>query len=739
MRKILSLRTAAVILILVLILAFVVSGIGDNLSLENLKQSRQSLLLSFATNPLLTVLMFSILYITVTGLSIPGATILTLAGGAIFGLTYGTFITSIASTLGATVSFLGARYLFRDLVSKKFKDRMQSINLGMQKEGAFYLFTMRLVPAFPFFLVNLAMGLTNISVWRFFFVSQIGMLPGTLVYVHAGTELSKIDSLKGILSPSLILAFVLLGIIPLMLKKILSLHALFRHLRKHEKPKKFDYNLAVIGGGSAGLVSAYIAAAIKAKVVLIEKHQMGGDCLNTGCVPSKTLLRSAKIFNYLKRADEFGIEASAIKIHFPKIMERIQRVIGQIAPHDSIERYTKLGVECLQGEAKILSPYKVLVNGKTITTKNIVIATGARPKIPNLPGLDSVAYLTSENIWSLRELPKNLVVLGAGAIGCELAQAFARLGSAVTLVEMSNRVLAKEDRDVSKIVAQSLVKDGVKIYTSCAATRIQKNLHSGGMDSGGQLFCERTGGQAGPQNHDQKNLALEFTHILLALGRTPNTKGLGLENLSIETSDRGFILADAFLRTTNYPNIFTCGDVTGPYQFTHTAAHQAWYVAVNALFSPFKKFKVDYRVIPWCTFTDPEVARVGLSETEAREKGIDFQVSKYEIEDLDRAIAEGEAKGFVKVLTLAGSDKILGATIVGHHAGDIIGEFVTAMKFNLGLNKILSTIHIYPTLSEANKFAAGVWKKNNAPVWVLRILKRFHAWRRGDKPTERSA
>lgn len=714
MRRYINMKFLVVALILFLVTAYFSTGVGSYLTLDNLKRNQGALTAHFLNNPLLMSISYGLGYVIVTALSIPGATILTLAAGAIFGLFYGTIIASLASTCGATLSFLGTRYLFRQSAENRFRNKMTSINHGLQKEGAFYLFTLRLIPVFPFFLVNLVMGLTKFPVWKFFFVSQIGMLPGTFVYVNAGTELSKIESLKGILSPGLLISFSLLGIVPLFSNWMIGYLRSHKHLRKFKKPSKFDYNMVVIGGGSAGLVSAYIGSAVKAKVALIEKHKMGGDCLNTGCVPSKAFIRSSKVFNYFRRASEFGLEPVAAKIQFSKVMERVQKVIREIEPHDSVQRYSNLGVECFTGEAQILSPYEVKVNGQVLTTKNIVVATGARPLVPKIPGLESIKPLTSDNIWNLREQPQNLVVLGGGPIGCELAQSFARLGTNVTLIEMSNRVLAKEDVDVSEVVTDFFRKDGIRILTTHEALRIEN------VSGAHRLVCENEG----------KEIAIEFDQILLALGRRANVSGFGLEKLGVEISDRGTVVADEFLRTTNFPNIYICGDVTGPYQFTHVAAHQAWYVAVNALFSPFRSFKVDYRVIPWCTFCDPEVARVGLNEIEAKEKGIDYQVAKYGIDDLDRAIADSEAHGFVKVLTESGSDKILGATIVGHHAGDVIAEYVTAMKYGLGLNKILGTIHIYPTLSEANKYAAGVWKRQNAPQLALKILSKFHEWRR---------
>jgi dihydrolipoamide dehydrogenase len=708
-------RLSLVALLCLLFVAYRWFDLGQYLSLESLKAHQASLHSFYLEQPGIVAVIFAIVYILSTALSLPGATILTLAGGAIFGLGLGVALASFSSTLGATLAFLASRFFLRDLIQNKFKDKIANVNQGIKKEGAFYLFTLRLVPIFPFFLINLVMGLTSIRTMTYFFVSQIGMLPGTFVYVNAGTQLAKIDSLNGILSPEILFSFSLIGILPLLSKWVLGFYRSGKYIRKYKKPKSFDYNMVVIGGGSGGLVSAYIGAAIKAKVALIEKHKMGGDCLNTGCVPSKALIRSAKIFSYFKRAIEFGFENPSVKMDFSKVMERVQKIIKEIEPHDSIERYSKMGVECLQGTAKILSPYEVEVNGKILRTKNIVVATGASPLVPPLPGLSEVPYLTSDTLWNLRTLPRRLVVLGGGPIGCELAQSFSRFGSEVSLVEMAPRILNREDEEVSSFVTERFRNEGVSVLVGHKALRFEttgKNERA--------LVCESLG----------RELRIPFDEVLIALGRKANVKGFGLEDLGVEISSGGTVVADQHLRVTNYPNIYVVGDVTGPYQFTHTASHQAWYVAVNALFSPFKKYKVDYRVIPWCTFTDPEVARVGLNEMEAKEKGISYEVTRYGIEDLDRAIAEGEAHGFVKLLTPPGSDRILGATIVGSHAGEIIAEYVAAMKHGLGLNKILGTIHIYPTFAEANKYAAGVWKRANAPQKALEFLSSYHKWRR---------
>ena len=595
----------------------------------------------------------------------------------------------------------------------------RALQEGVAREGAFYLFALRLVPAFPFFVINLVMGLVPMRVWTFYWVSQLGMLAGTLVYVNAGTQLAKIDSLKGILSWELIGAFLLLGFFPLIAKRIVDFVKARRVYARWPRPRRFDRNLVVIGAGSAGLVSAYIGAAVKAKVTLVEKHRMGGDCLNTGCVPSKALLRSAKFVAQAKKARDLGLKVATVEFDFAQVMERVQRVVKTVEPHDSAERYTGLGVECLQGEAKIVSPWAVEIAAadgtkRTLTTRSIVVAAGARPFVPPIPGIEQVECLTSDTVWGLRELPPRLVVLGGGPIGSELTQAFARLGSRVTQVEMLPRILPREDPEFSEMVAQRFRAEGVDVRTGHKAKQF---LAERGQKA---LVCEHAG----------RDVRIEFDVLLCAVGRVANTGGYGLEELGIPVTRARTVETNEFLQTV-YPNIYACGDVAGPYQFTHTAAHQAWYASVNALFGSLRRFRADYSVIPWATFTDPEVARVGLNETEARERNIPHEVTVYDLDDLDRAIADEAAHGRVKVLTVPGSDRILGVTIAGEHAGDLIAEFVAAMRHGLGLNKILGTIHIYPTLAEANKYAAGAWKKAHAPQGLLRQVERFHAWRRG--------
>lgn len=696
-----------------IVLCFFIFDLQDYLSLGFVKGRLSAFQAYYADHRGMTLMMYMVVYIVMAALSLPGATILTLLGGALFGLWTGVILVSFASTIGASLAFLVSRFLFKDAVQNRFRDRLKTMNQGIEAEGGFYLFTLRLVPVFPFFIINLLMGLTPISLGLYYGVSQIGMLPATFVYVNAGTRLAGLESIQGILSPGLLAAFALLGIFPVIAKKLVSIARARKAMAGYSRPETAMYNLVVIGAGSAGLVASYIAAAVRAKVALIEEGKMGGDCLNTGCVPSKALIRSAKILSYVARAKEFGFDSGTMEYSFSRVMERIQSVIQAVEPHDSVERYTSLGVDCISGKARIVSPWEVDVDGRRLTTRSIIIATGARPLVPGIPGLETVEYLTSDTIWNIRELPERLLVLGGGPIGCELSQAFARLGSRVTLVQRGPRLMKREDPDVSDLMVKTFESEGIQVLVNHSAAAVIRT------DAGPALVCV----------HDGREKTLGFDRILIALGRVPVTTGFGLEELGVRISRSGTVETNEFLET-NFPTIFCAGDVAGPYQFTHTAAHQSWYAAVNALFGKLKRFRVDYRTIPWATYTDPEVARVGLNETEAREKGIDHEITIYRLDDLDRAIADSEARGFVKVLTPPGKDRILGVTIVGSHASDVIAEFVLAMKHKLGLNRILGTIHIYPTLAEANKYAAGQWKKAHAPETVLSVVRRFHEWMR---------
>lgn len=705
-------KIVVLLVIATLIGCFFIFDVQQYLDFAYVKSKQQVITDYFHTHPLKTILIFFFVYVVVAALSLPAVGVLSILSGAIFGLLPGTGIVLLAATLGATIAFWFSRYVFRDFVQNRFGDKLQVINRGIEKDGAFYLFTLRLIPIFPFFIINLAMGLTPMRTIVFFVTSLAGMIAGSFVFVNIGTRLANVDSLDGIFTPAIVFAFLLLAIFPWLARKIVTILKARRVYRGFTKPKKFDYNLIVIGAGSAGLVTAYIAATVKAKVALIEKNRMGGDCLNTGCVPSKALIRSAKFISQVRRAAQYGCKHAEVEFEFKDVMARVRRVIKKVEPHDSTERYTMLGVTCIRGNATLHDPWTVSVDGETLTGNAIVLATGAAPFIPNLPGLDK-DYYTSDTIWDLTELPQQMTVLGGGPIGCELAQCFARFGTRVTLIQRGPRILPREDPEISDMVATSLAQDGVQIMTQHVAVEVVRH------DDAQALVC----------NHKGKDVKIPFDTLLIAVGRSACTQNVWDKSLKIGISQKGGLEVNEYLQT-NYPNVYACGDVTGVYEFTHVAAHQAWYAGVNALFGKFKKFRVDYSIIPWCTFTEPEVARVGLNEEQARKRNIDYEVTRYDISDLDRAIADEEARGIVKVITPKGKDKILGATIVAAHAGELITEYISAMKHKSGLNKILGTIHVYPTLSEANKYAAGEWKKAHAPEKVLHWLKKYHTFQR---------
>jgi len=700
-------------LLVIAIFGYITLDLGQYLTLEY-AQSQLSNIQDYKNeNFAQTALIYFIGYVIATGLSIPGAIIITLLGGAIFGLFWGTLLVSFASSIGATLAFLASRVLLRDWVQRRFGDYLAPLNKGIEKDGSFYLFSIRMVPLFPFFVVNLLMGLTAIRTTSFYLASQAGMLIGTAVYVNAGSELSQISSLSGLVSAPVLGSLVLLGVFPLIAKLILNSMQRNKELQSFEKPKRFDANVVIVGAGSAGLVASLITAGAKAKVILIEKHKMGGDCLNTGCVPSKSIIRSGRIMSYIRRAKEFGIDGAKGEVNFAAVMARVQGVIKTIEPHDSVERFTSLGVEVELGDAVIESPYVVTVNDRRITTRSIIVATGARPLVPPIPGLAEIDYLTSDSIWSLSELPKRLLVVGGGPIGCELAQAFSNLGAQVTQVDMAERIMPREDAEVSEEVAKAFREQGIRVLTG------HKLVKFGAGENGDYMEAEHRG----------ETVTVEFDKVLLAIGRKANVEGFGLENLNLALTGQGTIEVNEYLQTS-MPNVFACGDVAGPYQFTHMASFQAWFASLNALLGGLYRSKINYSVVPWATFTDPEVARVGLSETEAKKKKISYELTRYEMDHHDRSLADGEAHGFIKVLTVPGKDKILGVTIVGHHAGEVIGEFVFAMTHGMGLKKISAVTHIYPTILEANKFAANAWRSERLPEKYFPYLEKFFAWRR---------
>lgn len=472
------------------------------------------------------------------------------------------------------------------------------------------------------------------------------------------------------------------------------------------------YNLVVIGAGTAGLVTAAGAAALGAKVALIEKYLMGGDCLNVGCVPSKALVRAARAVAAVREAAEFGIRVpSGTTMDFAQVMERMRRLRADISPHDSAKRFTDLGVDVFLGAGKFTRPDTIEVGSQTLRFVKAVIATGARPATPPIPGLKDVPYLTNETIFSLTVLPKRLGVIGAGPIGCEMAQTFARFGSEVFLLEAEHGVLPREDPDASEIVRAALERDGVKLL--CCAKELRLSPAAAGV----RLQLQSHG-----QGHD-----IEVDHLFVAVGRSPNVEGLGLEIAGVEFDQKG-VKVNERLQTTNR-RIFAAGDVCSPLQFTHAADAQARVVIQNALFKG--RARASSLIIPWCTYTSPEVAHVGLCEKEAKAKGIAVDTFTQELAGVDRAVIDVQTQGFVRVHVRRGVDEILGATIVAAHAGDLISEITLAMRHKLGLRKIAGTIHPYPTQAEAIRKIGDAHNRTRLTPLVRRIVGQWLAWQRG--------
>lgn len=691
-------------------------GLGDlRAALEPLGSWR-------AADPMAATLAAFALYVAVTALSLPLGIWMTLGIGALFGFWWGLAIVSFASTLGASLAFLSARHLMRDWARARLGARLEAIDRGLARDGVLYLLTLRLVPAVPFFAVNLAMGLTALPLRRFWWASQIGMLPGTAIYVNAGTELAAVRSVSDIVSPGMLGALLALGAFPWIARWGAGWLRLRRLRAPWPRPRRFDRNLVVIGAGAAGLVAAYMAATLRARVTLIEEAEMGGDCLNTGCVPSKTLIRSGRAAAEVRRAADFGIRAGSPETDWPAVTARIRAAIAAIAPNDSAERYRGLGVEVLAGRARIADPWHVEVTTEAgmrrLSTRAIVIATGAAPVVPPIPGLIDAGCLTSETIWTRLAdpagPPRRLAILGAGPIGCELAQALARLGLGVVLIEAAPRILPREDAEAAGLAAAALAADGVEIRTGARVASV--------------------GGRAGDLRlilADGAEIAAEA--VLAATGRRARLQGLGLEALGIG-AEGPTIETDAFMRTL-HPNILAAGDVAGPAQFTHAAAQQGWGAAVNALVGGIvpglRGLRVAGATMPAVTFTDPEIARAGLSEEEARARGIAHEVTRHDLGHLDRAIADGVTGGFVKVVTAGRGGRILGVTIVAPHAGEMLAPFLLAMQARLGLGRMLATVLPYPTYAEAGKFAAGTWRKRRTNPRALALAGAFNRWRRG--------
>ncbi len=710
-------------LMVALIAAYFLFDLGRYFSLSYLKESREQFAAFYADNTVLTIVIYMMAYIVVTALSLPGAAIMTLAAGAMFGFIAGVIVVSFASSIGATLACFVSRYLLRDWVNRKFGDRLAALNAGIEKEGAFYLFTLRLIPVFPFWLINLLMGLTGIRLFTFYWVSQIGMLAGTMVYVNAGRELGRLDSLSGILSPGLIISFALLGLFPIAVKKIMGRYR--NRYRKDDGPRadptvgenntgisanarggrmKYDYHIVIIGAGSAGLVVASGGASMGARVALIEEERMGGDCLNTGCVPSKSFLRSAHLAAQIRESGRFGLSARVERVDASRVMKRVHDVIREIAPHDSVERFTSLGVDVMAGRARLLDRHTVSLGDRTLTGKFIVIATGSRPAVPPIPGLADVPFLTNRNIFDIRRLPKKLIVLGGGPMGLELGQGFRHLGSEVAIIDMAPRLFPNDDAEVAPLMEAVLRGEGIGLELSATIKEVKKS------GKGITVIIEKDGATRG----------INGSHLLVSLGRRPVTADMGLEETDIRLDAKGYIGVNRFLQTS-VENIYACGDVVGPYQFTHMAGYQAGVVLRNIIL-PLYKSAVDYSAVPWTTYTRPEVAHVGHTESGARASGILTDTIKVELRENDRARTEGESEGFLK-LVLGKKGRVIGATMVGNRAGEIIPLASMAIRGGMKSTAFLGQIFSYPTQAEIFKSASLASARKSFKPWMKSIVK----------------
>lgn len=739
--------------LLALALVGVLQG-ADWFSLAQLQSQYQVLQAWHAQAPWAVRAAFFALYVLLASAAVPGIVVLTLAGGAVLGFGWGLLLVSFASSLGATLCLLVVRHVLAESLPANLGTgmtrRLGQMTRGLEREGVFYVLSLRLIPLVPFGLVNVLMGLTRMPAWRFYLFSQIGMLPATVIYVQAGTQLGQLQSVSDILRPQVGAALIALALAlactPWLARRLLAWLRRRTVAARWKRPVRFDYNLIVIGGGAGGLVSAYVAAHAQARVALVEAGEMGGDCLNRGCVPSKALVHSARIAHLARHAAGFGIYTGPVQVDFAAVMQRVRSIIAAIAPNDSPERYRAMGVEVLQAYAYIVDPWTVELRRsgqapERISARSIIVATGSRAAVPAIAGLQDSGYVTSDTLWDALErtatLPRRIAIVGGGPVGCELAQALARLGAQVSLVEAAPAVLSQEDADVSALVQSALSADGVRVYTGHQVLRCETLPAHAGAD---KLLVLRQsaalGGQASAMpstSAAQKDeFALPYDLLLCATGRQARLRGFGLEALGI-ASDR-HLHTDAYLQTL-IPSIYAAGDVVGPYQFTHAAAHQAWYAAVNALLDGWGAMRPDYSVLPTAVYVAPEVARVGINEQQAKARGIAYEVTRFELAGLDRAIcdaAQGAVPaGFVKVLTVPGRDTLLGVSIVGEHAAELLASYALAMRQGIGLKTILATIHSYPTLSESAKQVAGQWQRAHLPAATMPWLARWHRWRRG--------
>ena len=705
---------------------------------------------------------FVVAYILATVFFLPGS-VLTLGAGALFGLVRGSILVSIASTLGAASAFLVGRYLARGWVEKRIEgnERFQAVDERVAREGWKIVGLTRLSPVFPFNLLNYAYGVTRVSLRDYFFASWIGMLPGTILYVYLGSLAGDLAALgtagtsattaRWILRVAGLLATVAVTVYVARLarealgERVVKGEAFAadpgtpaedeseRHeemlvapmdehnerLVSNVRPPAWvnpqpagRYNLVVIGAGTAGLVTAAGAAGLGAKVALVESRYLGGDCLNVGCVPSKCVIRSSRAFADAREAHRFGVRIPGeAEADFSAVMERMRRLRAGISDHDSAGRFQDLGVDVFLGEARFSGPDTVEAAGRSLRFKKAVITTGARAAAPPIEGLAEAGYLTNETVFNLTERPTRLACIGGGPIGSELAQAFGRLGSEVALFEMGPHILSREDGDAAEIVQEAFLREGIRLILGCTIRRVEQRTET-------KVLHFESNGESGSITVDE---------ILVGAGRAPNVEGLNLEAVGVAFDPRRGIEVNDRLQTTN-PRIYAAGDVCMQWKFTHAADAAARIVIQNSLF--FGRKKLGALTMPWCTCTDPEIAHVGMYEGDANERGVKLDTFFRRMKEVDRAVADGEVEGFVKVHVEKGTDKILGATIVAPHAGEMIGELTLAMVEGIGLKGISGVIHPYPTQAEAIKQVADLYNRTRLTPGVKKWFQRWMAWSR---------
>ncbi|MBA3536096.1 MAG: FAD-dependent oxidoreductase [Tatlockia sp.] len=699
------------ILLLGLLILFFSLRLDKYLTFTSLRENRATLISWTKEHFFMAALLYMSCYTLAVAASVPGAVFLTLAGGFLFGVVFGTVFVIVSATLGATALFFAVRTSFGDWLAKSALSWLGRMREGFQQNAFSYLLMLRLVPLFPFWVVNIVPALLGVDAKTFIITTFFGILPGSIVYVMVGNGLSHVFEANQ--TPNLGIIFDIKVLLPLLALAALSfIPILYKRVnpkeqKKNPKTNQIKCDLSIIGAGAGGLSVAAVAAQLGLKVVLLESGKMGGDCLNYGCVPSKSLLAAGKIAYQLRHAAQFGISSKGLEIDFKKVMQQVHAVIKVLAKNDSVERFESLGVQVIKAVARFSGVNTLVAQDRVIEARRIVIATGSSPFKPPIPGLEDTPYLTNETIFNLTEQPKHLIVIGGGPIGCELAQAFSMLGSKITLIEGFN-LLPKDDVDCVAILRAQLKAMGIIIHEQAKVLGVEPHAHGG---------IKVSINQAG------EKLAIRGSHLLIATGRRANVENLDLEKAGIVYSNKG-IEVNSRLQTSNR-RVYALGDVVGPYQFTHMATYQAGIVLRNIAFKI--PAKVDYRAIPWVTYTLPEIAHVGLLAEEAL-KHADIQFTEWSFLENDRAQTEHSLEGKIKII----SDKkgrVLGVTIVGAHAGELILPWVIAIREKRTLRSFTDAVSPYPTLSEISKRVAGEFYKSklfsNKTRWLVGLLKKL--------------